>query len=136
MMTVLILLVVLAVVAVIANIVSDGGKKEDAPVVATDERDKSTEYFGSLNDRNVAALNYERMYRSLKKNSNDFKDLPDGVMDSFDHVATHLATIGNNADPQEVRKMVKNPLMLWGVEDKNHIHHELKQEEYNIKDNP
>ena len=128
MITVLIILILVAVVAVVASIVGDGGKQADSPIVNTDERDKSTEYFGTLNDRNTAALNYERMCRSLKKNTHDFKDLPDGVMDAFDHVASHLSTIGNKAAPQEVREMTKNPLMLWGVEDKKGIRHELKNE--------
>ena len=128
MITVLIILILVAVVAVVASIVGDGEKQVDSPIVSTDERDKSTEYFGTLNDRNTAALNYERMYRSLKKNTNDFKDLPDGAMDAFNYMASHLSTIGNKADPQEVREMIKNPLMLWGVEDKKGIRHELKNE--------
>lgn len=135
MFTTLIILIVVAVVAVIASIVSDGGKNDEPPVHTSDVGDKSTEYFGSLEDRNAAALNYEKMLRSLKKNTHDFRDLPPQVMKSFDHMATHLATIGNNADPQEWKKSQNGLPPLWAVEDSKHIKHELNNEQLCEKSN-
>ena len=78
MLTALIILIVVTVVAVIASIAGNGdsGKKDEQPIKVSEGDDKSTEYFGTLEGRNVAALNYERMLNSLKKNSNDFRDLP------------------------------------------------------------
>jgi hypothetical protein len=135
MTTILIILIVVTVVAVIASIVSDGGKKEEPPVQASDIGDKSTEYFGSLNDRNTAALNYEKMLRSLKENSHDFRDIPPQAMKYFDHMATHLATIGNNADPQEWKKSENGLPPLWSVEDGKHIKHDLNDEKLCEKSN-
>lgn len=131
MLTALIILIVVTVVAVIASIVgnSDSGKKDEQPIKVSESDDKSTEYFGTLESRNVAALNYERMLNSLKKNSNDFRDLPPQVMKSFDHMATHLATIGTDADPQEWKKTKNGLPPLWAVEDSKHIKHELNNEQ-------
>lgn len=131
MLTALIILIAVTVVAVIASIVanSDGGKKDEQPIKVSDGSDKSTEYFGTLEGRNVAALNYEMMLNSLKKNSNDFRDLPPQVMKTFDHMATHLATIGTDADPQERKKAKDGLPPLWAVEDSKHIKHELSNEQ-------
>ena len=131
MLTALIILIAVTVVLVIASIVgnSDGGEKDEQPIKVSDGGDKSTEYFGTLEDRNAAALNYERMLNSLKNNSNDFRDLPPQVMKSFDHMATHLATIGTDADPQEWKKTKDGLPPLWAVEDGKHIKHELNDEQ-------
>ena len=117
MLIALFILIVVTMVAVIASIVDSKRPSATSPKQEEVAEDKSCDFSGTLSDRNVAALNYIRMRESLRKNTNDFKDLPDGAMKQFDYVASHLATIGTKAKPEEVIRCNEDGLPAgWGFD--------------------
>lgn len=117
MMTILIILIVVTVIALVVNGVDSKHPQTEPPKQDGIAEDESCNFSGTLTDRNVAALNYVRMRESLRKNSNNFKDLPDGVMENFDYVASHLATIGTNARPEDVLRGQNGLPAGWGLDE-------------------
>lgn len=77
----------------------------DKPVIKYEEDDMSQSYQGTLEDRNIAALQYENMKKSLKKHG--IEDMDNQMMDAFHKVAIKLSTIGTNATPQEAQETPK-----------------------------
>lgn len=112
---VIILLVIIAVIAGIVSLVgsSDGGVKESADIkeedqdyVPVDTTERLEDSLGTLSDRAVAALQYQRLEDSFNKNCAD-AEITDAVRHNFRKMAVQLATIGTKVDPKEVESMVQ-----------------------------
>jgi hypothetical protein len=113
---ILILLVIVTVIAVITTLVgsSKGGvpetlqmAKEDpltAPVTPTEALGDS---MATLTDRAIAATQYQMLEDSFNKHCPE-DAMTEDVKKTFRHMASHLATIGTNVDPNEVLTPVKD----------------------------
>ena len=111
------IIILFAIVAVIAGIVSlvgssDGGVKESADIkekdqdyVPVDTTEQLEDSFGTLSDRAVAALQYQRLEDSFNRNCAD-AEITDDIKHNFRKMAVQLATIGTKVDPKEVESMV------------------------------
>ena len=109
---ILILLLVVTVIAVVVSIV--GNSKEvpqDVKITLVDNHKEDTterieDSLGTLSDRAVAALQYQRMQNSFKENCERDPEaaemVTNQVRDNFDHMAKCLATIGTNIKPEDV----------------------------------
>lgn len=114
MIITLIVLIIIAILAVIYfsshqdiydDKVDDEYKPLETPKVKYENEDMSQSYQGTLEDRNIAALQYEKMKNSLKKHG--MENMDNQMMDAFHKVAIKLSTIGTNATPQEVEETLK-----------------------------
>ena len=112
---IIILLVVVAVIAGIVSLVGSSGKgvqesvdikEEDQDYVPVDTTEQLEDSFGTLSDRAVAALQYQRLEDSFNKNCAD-ADINDAVKHNFRKMAVQLATIGTKVDPHEVETMIQ-----------------------------
>ena len=112
---IIILLVVVAVIAGIVSLVGSSGngvqesidvKEEDQDYVPVDTTEQLEDSFGTLSDRAVAALQYQRLENSFNRNCAD-ADINDAMKHNFRKMAVQLATIGTNVDPKEVESMIQ-----------------------------
>ena len=111
------IIILFAIVAVIAGIVSlvgssDGGVKESADIKEEDQdyvpmntTEQLEDSLGTLSDRAVAALQYQRLEDSFNRNCAD-AEITDDIKHNFRKMAVQLATIGTNIDPKELESMV------------------------------
>ena len=112
MTNILILLLVVTVIAVVVSIV---GNSKEAPqgvkiTLVDNHKEDTTERIedslGTLSDRAVAALQYQRMQNSFKKNCERDPEaaamVTNQVRDNFEHMAKCLATIGTSIKPEDV----------------------------------
>lgn len=111
---IIILLVVVAVIAGIVSLVGSSGngvqesidvKEKDQDYVPVDTTEQLEDSFGTLSDRAVAALQYQRLEDSFNRNCAD-ADIDDAVKHNFRKMAVQLTTIGTKVDPKEVESMV------------------------------
>lgn len=111
------ILILLAIVTVIAVIVSIIGSAKGAIVVEereavlpmtepTTTADMLGDSMATLSDRAIAAAQYQRLEDSFKRNCSE-DDMTEDIKKTFNHLASHLATIGTNVDPNEVLTPVK-----------------------------
>ena len=112
---IIILLVVVAVIAGIVSLVGSSGKgvqesvdikEEDQDYVPVDTTEQLEDSLGTLSDRAVAALQYQRLENSFNRNCAD-ADIDDAVKHNFRKMAVQLATIGTKVDPSEVESMIQ-----------------------------
>lgn len=111
---IIILLVVVAVIAGIVSLVGSSGngvqesidvKEKDQDYVPVDTTEQLEDSLGTLSDRAVAALQYQRLEDSFNRNCAD-AEITDGIKHNFRKMAVQLATIGTKVDPKEVESMV------------------------------
>jgi hypothetical protein len=62
--------------------------------------------MATLSDRAIAATQYQMLEDSFKRNCSE-DDMTEDVKKTFNHLASHLATIGTKVDPNEVLTPVK-----------------------------
>jgi hypothetical protein len=114
MIITLIVLIVITVVAVIYfssyQEKYDGTKDDDykpmeKPTIIYEKEDMSQSYQGTLEDRNIAALQYEKMKNSLSKHG--MENMDNQMTETFHKMALKLSTIGTKATPQEVEETLK-----------------------------
>lgn len=111
---IIILLVVVAAIAGIVSLVGSSGngvqesidvKEKDQDYVPVDTTEQLEDSLGTLSDRAVAALQYQRLEDSFNRNCAD-AEITDDIKHNFRKMAVQLATIGTNVDPKEVESMV------------------------------
>jgi hypothetical protein len=111
------ILILLAIVTVIAVIVSIIGSAKGEIVVEEKEAvlpmteptttaDMLGDSMATLSDRAIAATQYQMLEDSFKRNCSE-DDMTEDVKKTFNHLASHLATIGTKVDPNEVLTPVK-----------------------------
>ena len=111
------ILILLAIVTVIAVIVSIIGSAKGEIVVEereavlpmtepTTTADMLGDSMATLSDRAIAAAQYQRLEDSFKRNCSE-DDMTEDVKKAFRHMASQLATIGTNVNPNEVLTPVK-----------------------------
>ena len=112
---IIILLVVVAVIAGIVSLVGSSGngvqesidvKEEGQDYVPVDTTEQLEDSFGTLSDRAVAALQYQRLEDSFNRNCVD-AEITDDIKHNFRKMAVQLATIGTKVDPKEVESMIQ-----------------------------
>ena len=112
---IIILLVVVAVIAGIVSLVGSSGKgvqesvdikEEDQDYVPVDTTEQLEDSLGTLSDRAVAALQYQRLENSFNRNCTD-AEITDDIKHNFRKMAVQLATIGTKVDPKEVESMIQ-----------------------------
>lgn len=109
---ILILLLVVTVIAVVVSIVGNSKESpQDVKITLVDNHKEDTterieDSLGTLSDRAVAALQYQRMQNSFKENCEgcpeNAETITNQVRDNFEKVAKLLATIGTNIKPEDV----------------------------------
>lgn len=126
---VLILLVVVTIIAVVVNTVGSSkggvpdtivGEKKDPATLEVSERMEENS-LGTLSDRAVAALQYQRLKNSFEENCKrdpeSAKMITNRVRNNFEHMAKQLATIGTNVGPEDVNRSPNQYLPPgWGLE--------------------
>ena len=111
---ILILLAIVTVIAVIVSIVySIKGEivvVEREAVLPMTEPTTTADMLGdsmaTLSDRAIAATQYQMLEDSFNKHCPE-DAMTEDVKKTFRHMASHLATIGTNVDPNEVLTPVK-----------------------------
>lgn len=111
---VLILLVVVTVIAVVVNAVGsskggvpdtiEGEKKDQATLEVSERMEQNS--LGTLSDRAVAALQYQRLKNSFEENCmrdpESAEMITNRVRGNFERMAKTLATIGTRLNPEDV----------------------------------
>ena len=107
---ILILLLVVVAITLLTNLIgsSNGGVQDTVKREETPDKSEIIEKnsIGTLSDRAVAAIQYQRLKNSFEENCNrdpeSAKMITNKVKHNFDKMARQLATIGTNVNPEEI----------------------------------
>lgn len=112
MTNILILLLIVTIIAVVVSIVGSSNKapQELKNIKVDNHKEDVTERIenslGTLSDRSVAALQYQRLKHSFEENCKRDPEIAgmitNQVRDNFETMAKTLATIGTHLNPEEV----------------------------------